>query len=538
MDFDIIIKNGSLYDGTGNSPYKSDIGIVDDRITTIDNLNDKTADIILDAENLAVTPGFINMLSWATESLIQDGRSLSNIKQGVTLEVMGEGWSMGPLNEQMKIDIHEIFNSEITYEVEWTSLGEYLEYLENRGISTNVASFVGATSVRIHEIGYADRKPTSEELQRMKDLVRDAMEEGAMGVASALIYPPAFFADTEELIELCKVASKYNGMYITHMRSEGARFLEAIDELIQISKDANIRTEIYHLKAAGKTNWHKLDLAIEKINQVREEGLNITCDMYTYTAASTGLQSCLPPWVQDGGLESMIERLQNPDLREKIITEMSTPTDKWENLFIEAGPENIMIASLKLDSLKPLIGRRISELSTQQNKTPQDTIIDLILEEKGWIGCVYWIMEEENIKKKIRLPYVSYGSDAGSLAPEGVFLKSNVHPRAYGTFARLLGKYVREEKIISLEEAIRKLTALPASNLKIKDRGRLKENSYADIAIFDPKSITDLATFEKPHQLALGMHHVLVNGTIVLKDGEHTGATPGRVIRGPGWNSP
>ncbi|MHA2168704.1 MAG: N-acyl-D-amino-acid deacylase family protein [Candidatus Kariarchaeaceae archaeon] len=537
MDFDILIRNGIIYDGSGSSSFEGDIGIIQDTIAAMGNLSNKTANTIIYASGLAVAPGFINMLSWATESLIEDGRSLSNIKQGVTLEVMGEGWSMGPLNDSMKENIKEIFNSEIEYEVCWETLGEYLEYLENKGVSTNIASFVGATTVRIHELGFEDRQATSEELQRMKKLVEDAMKEGAMGVGSSLIYPPAFFADTQELIELCKVASKYNGMYISHIRSEGAKLLEGIDELIAITKQANIRSEIYHLKAAGKTNWKKLDAAIDKIQQAQSDGMQITTDMYTYPAAGTGLQTCLPPWVQDGGNDTMIERLMDPQTRIKIIEEMSEITDEWENLFMEAGPGNIMIASLKSQNLKHLIGKRISEIAEQMQKSPEDTIIDLIIEEKGWIGCVYFIMTEENIGKKVALPFMSFGSDAPSMAPEGVFLKSSAHPRAYGNFARVIGKYVREEGIITLEEAIRKLATLPAKNLKIMKRGMLKNGFFADIVIFDPEKIQDHATFDDPHQLATGMTHVFVNGIQVLNNGEHTGATPGKFIRGPGYQT-
>ncbi|MHA2089307.1 MAG: N-acyl-D-amino-acid deacylase family protein [Candidatus Kariarchaeaceae archaeon] len=535
MDFDILIKNGTIYDGSGSSSFKGDIGITQDKITAMGDLSNKIANTIFDASGLAVAPGFINMLSWATESLIEDGRSMSNIKQGVTLEVMGEGWSMGPLNDSMKENIKEIFNSEIEYEVSWETLGEYLEYLEKKGISTNVASFIGATTVRIHELGYEDRLAIPEELQRMKQLVEDAMKEGAVGVGSSLIYPPAFFADTKELIELCKVASRYGGMYISHIRSEGAKLLEGIDELLTIAKQANIRSEIYHLKAAGKTNWNKLDAAIDKIQQARSGGLEITTDMYTYPAAGTGLQTCLPPWVQDGGNDSMIERLKNPQTRVKIIEEMSKLTDEWENLFMEAGPSNIMIASLKSQNLKHLIGKRISEIAGQMEKSPEDTIIDLIIEEKGWIGCVYFIMKEENIRKKVALPFMSFGSDAPSMAPEGVFLKSSAHPRAYGNFARVVGKYVREEGIITLEEAIRKLSSLPAGNLMIQKRGMLKNGFFADVVVFDPHKIQDHATFDEPHQLATGMTHVFVNGVQVLNNGEHTGATPGRVVRGPGY---
>jgi len=532
--YDVIIRNGIIYDGSGSAPIKGDIAIRGDRIAAVGKVdgNGKTE---INAHGMAVAPGFINMLSWATDSLIEDGHSESDIRQGVTLEVMGEGWSMGPLNDQMKKDDKEN-QGDIKYDITWTTLGEYLDFLVKKGISCNVASFVGATTVRIHEIGYEDRPPTTEELERMKQLVAQAMEEGAMGVGSSLIYAPAFYAKTDELIEISKVAGKYGGMYISHMRSEGNLLLEAIDELIRISREANLPAEIYHLKAAGEPNWGKLDNAIRKVEEARAQGLKITADMYTYPAGATGLDASMPPWVQEGGLKKWIERLKDPATREKVKKEMSENAQDWENLFYLAGsPERILLVGFKNEKLKQLTGKTLAEVAKMRGTSPEATAMDLVIEDDSRVGTVYFLMSEENIKKQIALPWVSFGSDEGSIKPEGVFLESNPHPRAYGNVARLLGKYVRDEKVIPLQEAIRKLSSLPASNLRIDHRGLLKPEYFADVVVFDPAKIQDHATFEKPHQFSTGVSHVFVNGVQVLKDGEHTGATPGRVIRGPGY---
>lgn len=537
-DYDVILRNGTIYDGSGNAPYAGHVAIRGQRILGVGQLTaGARGKVEIDVKGLAVAPGFINMLSWATESLIADGRSMADIKQGVTLEVMGEGWSMGPLNEKMKKESLEQ-QTDIKYPIEWTTLGQYLEFLQKRGVSTNVASFVGATTVRIHEIGFADRPPTPEELSRMKELVRHAMREGALGVGSSLIYPPAFYAKTPELVELCKVASKYGGSYISHMRSEGNRFLEAIDELIAISRDANLPAEIYHLKAAGKPNWGKLEAAIAKVEAARKQGLPITADMYTYTAGATGLSASMPPWAEEGGQKAFIARLKDPATRARIAREMTTPTDKWENMFLNTGPEGILLSGFKNDALKPLIGKRLAEVARMRGKPAEEVAMDLIVEDDSRVGTIYFMMAEDNVRRQIKLPWVSFGSDAGSDATEGVFLKYNPHPRAYGNFARLLGRYVRDEKLIPLQEAIRRLTSLPASNLKIDRRGELQPGNFADIAIFDPAKIQDHATFEKPHQYATGMVHVFVNGVQVLKNGEHTGAKPGIVVRGPGYGKP
>ena len=532
--YDTIIRNGNIYDGTGGKPYLADLAIKGDKIAKIaPNILERGKEEI-DASNMAVSPGFINMLSWATTSLIADGRSLSDIKQGVTLEVFGEGGSMGPLNEQMKED-EKAGMGEFKYDIDWTTLGEYLESLQRRGISTNVASFIGATTLRIHEIGYEDRPPTDQEMENMRNLVRQAMEEGALGVGSSLIYAPAFYSSTEELIELCKIASEYNGMYISHLRSESNQFLEALEELITISEKAGIRAEVYHLKAGGVKNHHKMDQAIAKIDAARKGGLDISTDMYTYIAGATGLNAHMPPWVQEGGYNKWVERLKDPDIRAQVKQEMTTDTDEWENLGYLAGPDGVLFAGFKNSDLRQYIGKTLKEVADELGKHYADVVIDFVIQDGSRVDVVYFLMSEENVKKQIQLPYISFGSDAGSLAPEGDFLKYNPHPRAYGNFARLLGKYVREEKLIPLEEAIYKLSGLSANKLKIKDRGYLKKGNFADVVIFDPAAIQDHATFANPHQLATGVHHVFVNGMQVLKDGEHTGRTPGRVVRGPGY---
>lgn len=532
--YDTIIRNGNIYDGTGGKPYPADLAIQGDKIVKIaPNIPERGKEEI-DASNMAVSPGFINMLSWATTSLIADGRSLSDIKQGVTLEVFGEGGSMGPLNKQMKED-EKTSMGEFKYDIDWTTLGEYLESLERRGISTNVASFIGATTLRIHEIGYEDRPPTDQEMENMRNLVRQAMEEGALGIGSSLIYAPAFYSSTEELIELCKIASDYNGMYISHLRSESNQFLEALEELITISEKAGIRAEVYHLKAGGVKNHYKMDQAIARIDAARKRGLDISTDMYTYIAGATGLDAHMPPWVQEGGYNKWVERLKDPDIRAQVKQEMTIDTDEWENLGYLAGPDGVLFAGFKNSDLRQYIGKTLKEVADELGKHYADVAMDFVIQDGSRVDVVYFLMSEENVKKQIQLPYISFGSDAGSLAPEGDFLKYNPHPRAYGNFARLLGKYVREEKLIPLEEAVYKLSGLSADKLKIKDRGYLKKGNFADVVIFDPETIQDHATFSNPHQLATGVLHVFVNGMQVLKDGEHTGKTPGRVVRGPGY---
>ena len=531
----VLIRSGTIYDGSGNAPVVADLAMAGDTIAAIGDLSGARADREIEARGLAVSPGFINMLSWANESLLEDGRSQSDIRQGVTLEVMGEGSSMGPLNDSMKVELRAQ-QGDLKYEIAWTTLGQYLEHLERRGISTNVASFVGATTIRVHELGYADRPPNPDELERMKGLVRTAMEEGALGLGSSLIYAPAFYASTEELIELSKVAGEYGGMYISHLRSEGNRLLEAVDELIRIAREAGVTAEIYHLKAAGGPNWGKLDRVIAKVDSARRAGLRITADMYPYPAGATGLDAAMPPWVQEGGLQAWRRRLQDPAIRARVAREMTTPTTRWENLYLGAGsPEKVILVGFKTDSLRKYTGKTLAEVARLKGKSPEQTAMDLVVQDDSRVGTVYFLMSEDNIRKQVPLPWVSFGSDEESSAPEGVFTRYQQHPRAYGTFARVLARYVRDEKLMPLEEAIRKLAALPAENLGIARRGKLAVGNYADVVVFDPRTIQDHATFDNPRQYATGMRHVFVNGTRVLADGEHTGARAGRVVRGPGW---
>ena len=533
--YDLILRGGNVYDGSGGAPFIGDIAIDGDKIVALGDIGDATASVEINVQGLAVAPGFVNMMSWANESLIEDGRSQSNIRQGVTLEIMGEGESMGPLNDAMKAEMTSL-QSDIRYDIEWTTLAEYLEYLERRGISPNVASFIGTATPRQYVIGHEDRAPTPAELEQMRTLVREAMEDGALGVASSLMYPPGLFAETDELIALSLVAAEYDGMYISHIRDEGAHMIAAIDELLRIARAANIRAEIYHLKSSGQANWPLFDKAISMIEKARAEGLEITADIYTYPAGATGLNVTVPPWVQEGGFAASLERMSDPALREQIIREMNTPSDEWENMFLMAGsPDNILMVGFKSAALKPLTGKTVAEVAAMRGTTPEETILDLIVEDGSRIGTVYFTQSEAVVRKAVALPWVSFNSDAASLAPEGVFLKSNPHPRAYGSFARVLGKYVRDEQVITLQDAIRKLAALPAQNLRIDRRGELKQGFYADVVVFDAEKIQDHATFVEPHQYATGMVHVFVNGEQVLKDGEHTGATPGRVVRGPGW---
>ncbi len=524
--YEIIIQNGQILDGSGEPSFVGDLAIDADTIAAVGDLSNDTADTLIDAEGMAVAPGFINMLSWANVSLLHDGRSLSDISQGVTLEVMGEGSSMGPLNEEMKQEMQEE-QGDITFNVAWTTLGEYLDHLVEKGVSTNVTSFVGNGTLRQHVIGYENREATVEEIEQMKELLHQAMQEGAVGLSSSLLYAPSGSADTEELIELAKVAAEYDGMYISHIRDEGENLLPSLEELIQVARKADVRSEVYHLKASAENNWHKMDDAIQMIQDARDERLHVTADMYNYPASSTGLHVQLPDWVREGGVDATIERLSNPDLRDQILNDIEfTHT-----------PDKILLVGFQNPDLRNYQGMYLSEVSGELDKSPEETMIDLIVEDDSRIQVVYFSMSEENLHKKIRQPWMSFCSDAGSYAPEGVFLETSTHPRAYGSFARLLAKYVREEQVISLEEAIRKLTSLPASNLKIEKRGFLQPGFYADVVIFDPETIQDHATFEEPHQLATGVEHVFVNGKQVLKNGEHTGAMPGQVIRGPGYQA-
>src|SRR5215510_7963465 len=533
QQFDVIIRGGMVYDGTGRAPVKADGGIRGDRIAAVGNLSHATAGSVVDAKGLAVAPGFINMLAHSESSLIVDPRSLSEIKQGVTTQIFGES-SMGPLNDQMKRRLRDQ-QGDVKFDIEWTTLAEYLQYLERRGISQNVASFIGAATIREYVIGLEDKPPTPVQLDQMRELVRREMEHGALGITTALIYPPAFFAKTDELIELCKIAAKYKGKYSAHMRSEGNQLIEAIQETIRISREAGLPAEIYHLKASGQSNWPKMEQAIAMIEDARRKGVKLTADMYTYPAGGTGLDAAMPPWVFDGGQEAAYKRLQDPATRNKIATEIRTPTNSWENLYLLSGsPDKILLLGFKSETLKPLSGKTLAEVAKMRGKDSVETIMDLVLEDRSRIGTIYFLMSEENIKQQIRQPWVSFGSDGSSVAPEGVFRKSSAHPRSYGNFARLLGKYVRKEKIITVSEAVRRLSSLPAVNLGLDHRGLLKRGMFADVVVFDPETIADRATFEQPHQYSLGVKHVFVNGTQVLKDGEHTGARPGKALWGPG----
>lgn len=520
---DLILRGGTIVDGTGAAGRVADLAIDGDRIAAIGDLSDLTGRREIDVSGRVVAPGFINMLSWANVSLLHDGRSLSDLYQGVTLEVMGEGRSMGPLTEKMKRENLER-QQEIRYDVEWTTLGEYLQHLEDRGVSTNVASFVGAATVRIHEIGYEDRHATPEELERMKDLVRQAMLEGAMGVGSSLPYTPAAFAPTEELIALAKVAAEHGGAYVSHIRNEGDEIFAALDEFFEIVRASGVRGEIYHLKVSHKRNWPRLEEVVARIEAARAEGLAVTADIYPYHASSTGLTYILPAWVKEGPHADLIARLQDPDVRRRLVEEIDM-----------IPPEDILLVSFRNEALRHLIGKTLAEVAAERGLDPKIAAMDLIVEDDSRIGTVRFTMSEDNVRRKMALPWVSFCSDAASMAPEPPFTNSQPHPRAYGSFARVLGKYSRDEGILSLEHAVHRMTGLPAANLALDRRGLLQEGYYADVVVFDPETIADRATFESPHQLAVGVEHVFVNGGQVLADGEHTGAMPGRFVKGPGW---
>lgn len=533
--YDKIIRNGIIYDGKGGAPFKADLAINADTIADIGDLSGSKGKEEIDVHGMAVSPGFINMLSQAQESLLQDGRSQSDIRQGVTLEVMGEGSSMGPLNPKMKAEMGND-QGDIKYKVNWNTLGEYLSYLETKGVSCNVASFIGAGTVRTYVVGEDNREPTAAELAQMQQLVKQAMQEGAMGVGSSLIYPPDFFAKTDELISLCKTASQYGGSYISHMRSEGNKINEAIAELITIAKEAKIHAEIYHLKVAGKDNWPKIDSVIRQVEDAHKKGINVTANMYTYLAGATGLTASFPPSLQDGGFGKLWKRLQDPSIRAQMAKAMDSNASDWENLYHGAeSPDKVLLLGFKHDSLKKYNGKTLGDVAKMWKKSPEETAMDLIVKDSTRIEVAYFLMNEDNVKKQIALPWVSFGSDEASYTTEGVFLKSNAHPRAYGNFIRVLGRYSRDEKVITLQDAIRKLAYLPATNLKLKKRGALLKGYFADVVVFDPAKVTDHASYEKPHQYATGVTDVFVNGTQVLKDGVHTGAKPGRFIKGPGF---
>lgn len=535
-EFDTWIRNGKIYDGSGSEGYVGDVGITDEKITHVGKpLKKVKAKTVIDASGKIVAPGFINMLSWSTRSLLEDGRALSAIKQGVTLEIMGEGSSMGPMNDAMKKSNLEN-QGHIKYDVNWTTLGEYLQHLEDKGVSVNVASFVGAETIRIHELGYENRKANAEKMGRMKALVKQAMKEGAMGLGSSLIYAPGSFADTEELIELSKVVSAYGGMYISHMRSEGNNIDNAMNELITIAREADLPAEIYHLKLAGKNNWHKIDGVLNKIDSANKAGLKITTNMYTYTAGATGLDAAMPTWVQEGGLQAWRGRLQDPAIRKKVGEEMQVQQADWENLCLAAGPEGSLLLGFRNPDLHKYIGKTLAEVADERGQTWYETAMDLVIEDNSRVGVAYFMMSEENVKRQVALPYMTFGSDATAISPDReAFTRNNVHPRAYGNFTRLIEKYVRDEKVISLSEAVHKLTWMPAQRLKLKDRGKLEKGYYADVIIFDLDKMKENSTYEKPHQLSEGMEHVFVNGGHVLKDGVHNGVFSGRFVKGPGY---
>ncbi|HXV73315.1 MAG TPA: amidohydrolase family protein, partial [Sphingomonadales bacterium] len=514
-------------------PYQADIGIRGDTIAAIGELDGARASTVIDARGKAVAPGFINMLSWGVETLIVNGDGLSDLKQGVTLEVFGEGWSWGPWSEAMKAEALEQ-QADIRYGIEWTTLGEYLEYLERKGVAMNVASFVGATTVRVHEIGYVDRPASAEELARMQDLVRTAMREGALGVGPSLIYAPANFAQAEELIALAKAAGEFGGMYVSHIRSESSRIFEALDEFFRIAREADVQAEIYHLKTFGEPNWSKMDEVLARIEAAQGQGLRVSADMYTYPAAATGLDAVIPLWTQEGGLDAWVERLKEPKTRALAIAEMKDAS-RPDNVWTDVGPERMLLSAFNKAELKPLAGRRLADVAAERGQEPAETALDLVIADHSRVGVIYFGMSEENVRKIIQKPWVTFGSDEGAYSDDEVFTLSNPHPRAYGTFARVIGQYSRDEGLFPLEEAVRRLTSLPAANLKIKGRGLLKEGNFADVAVFDPLAVYDHATFEQPRQYATGIEHVFVNGVHALKDGEPTGAKGGRAVRGPGW---
>ncbi len=533
--YDIVIRNGVIYDGSGGDPSAGGVAINGDRIALVGDVSSATGALEIDAEGQAIAPGFINMLSWALDDLIYDGRGLADVAQGVTLEVFGEGLSFGPWTEEIKAE-RKARQEDIKYDIEWTTLGEFLEYLEARGVSPNVASFVGATTLRAAVVGYDNIQASPEQLTEMEALAREAMAEGALGIGSSLIYAPANFASTAELTALARVAAESGGMYISHIRNEGHALLEAVDELIEISRASGAPAEIYHLKASGEANWDKLDTVIERVEAARESGLRITADVYTYPASSTGLDAAMPLWVQEGGYERWRERLQDPELRARVVEAIRNPSDDFVSGIVNAGgPEGVLLVGFRNPDLRGYIGKTLAEVAAERGTSPEDTAIDLVIEDGSRVQVVYFSMSEENVAKKIALPWVSFGSDGGAKAPEGLFLAKSTHPRSYGNFARVYAKYVRDENVLTLEDAVRKMTGLPAANLGLKGRGRLEPGHYADVVVFDPATIQDKATFAEPHQLASGVEHVFVNGLHTIAEGEHTGAKGGRVVRGPGW---
>jgi len=532
VTYDTIIRGGTIYDGSGATPYRADIGFTGQRIAAIGELGSASGRIEIDATGKAVSPGFINMIGWGVTSLIKDGRGISDISQGITLEVFGEGNSMGPLSPTMKEEFPKYWDQ---ISPSWTTLGEYLEFLEDRGVSSNVASFIGATTARIHVLGRDDVKASPSQLEEMQALVRDAMQEGAVGVASSLIYTPASFANTEELIALASAASEYGGIYASHMRNEGKGIFEALDELITIAREADIPAEIYHLKISYPPFWDRFDDVLAVIEDARRSGLKITADMYPYPAGSTGLDAIMPPWVKEGGIDQWIARMQDPETRAKLIQAMRENPDDWDNRLASGGADSVLLVEFRNPDLKHLAGMTLAEVAQQRGMSPEETAIDLVIEDRTRVGAMYFNQSEDVVRKAIQQPWVSFCTDAVSIAAEGDQLLNHRHPRTYGTFPRVLGHYVRDLQLLSLEQAVHRASGLPATNLSLRDRGFLREGYFADVLVFDPDTIQDHATFEKPHQYSTGMEKVFVNGELVFDDGEHTGALPGQVVRGPGW---
>lgn len=530
----VIIRGGILYDGTGAPGRVADLAMDGERIMAIGDLSRARAELDIDARGKAVAPGFINMLSWATESLIADGASQSDLRQGVTLQVFGEGSSYGPLDDTVRQYLLEQ-QGPISFDITWTTLGEYLEHLEARGVACNVASLVGATTVRLHEVGFEPRAPTPEELERMRGLVRQAMDEGALGLGSALYYVPANHATVDEIAALAEVVAEDDGIYMTHLRDEGAFLLESFHELRSVVERSGVRAEIYHLKASGAANAPLLDDLIVEIEAARAAGLDISANIYPYTAAATGFDAAMPAWVQEGGLERWIERLQDPELRRRVLDEINDADADWENLLHNAGPSNIHLSVLRNEELRPLTGKSLAEVAEEWGLSPAETMVELVIRDRSSVGATFFLMAEENIEKKIALPYVTFGSDATSIAAEGRFLETKPHPRTYGTFARVLGKYTRDRQVLPLAETIHRLTGMPAERLRLEDRGQLQTGYFADVVVFDPATVQDHATYDDPHQYATGIEHVFVNGVAALRDGEPTDARPGQVVRGPGW---
>ena len=540
-EFDVILRGGDVYDGSGAPSYRADIGLVGHYIAEIGDLSQRSSKQLLDINGLQISPGFINTLSWSGESLLDDGLGQSTIRQGVTLEVLGEGRSMGPITPAMRARMLE--QQDYDYDISWRSLGEYLKHLQQRGISTNVASFVGASTVRTHVLGHSNRAPSSDELKQMQILVDEAMAEGALGVGAALIYAPGAYANTQELIALARRAAHFGGGYSAHIRSEGNHILQAVNETIQIAQQSNSFALIHHLKLAGRNNWHKWQAVVDKITQARKRNINIWADMYTYTAGSTGLDAAMPPWVQEGGTQAWVKRLQTAATRQRVITEMRDANAQWENLLLAAGAENTLLVGFRSPNLQKYVGRSLADVAKQRGESAEHAAIDLVIEDQSQVQVVYFLMSEDNVARTVQLPWISFASDARSIAvphpenSESPHQTSGTHPRTYGNFARLLARYVRDEKRITLADAIHRMTQFPADNLNLKLRGQLKPGYYADLAIFDLAKVQDHASYEAPHKYSTGMVHVFVNGKQVLAHGKHTGATPGQIVRGPGWTA-